>query len=107
MSNTFSQSTQIHQSSDINRHTIEVSNLWNVGRIPNGGYLMAHVAKSMAARLQHPHPLSVTAYYLDKSDNAEATVVHELLREGKSISTVSSRLIQDGQEKVHFTAAFS
>jgi len=106
MSNNFEASTQV-QVSDENLHHLDISDLWNVGRIPNGGYLMAHVGKSMAARLVNPHPISVTGYYLDKSENKTADVHHEVLREGKSISTVSSKLIQDGSERIRFTAAFS
>lgn len=107
MNNNFNATTKIQTTENKDHHKLQISKLWNVGRIPNGGYLMAYVAKSMAECLVHPHPVSVTAYYLDKSENIQACVSHEILREGRSISTISSRLIQNQQEKVHFTAAFS
>lgn len=87
--------------------SLELSPIWNVGKIPNGGYLMAHAAKAMSTHLSHPHPLSVTGYYLDRSEVGPATLSSEVLRTGKSISTISSKLIQDDLEKIRFTAAFT
>jgi len=106
MTNNFSRSTTLGALNK-DTHTITISDLWNVGKIPNGGYLMAHAALAMAAHSEHPHPLTVTGYYLDKSDNGEAQVKTELLRNGKSISTFSASLIQENTERIRFAAAFT
>lgn len=106
MTNNFSQSTTLGILEN-DTHNIIISDIWNVGKIPNGGYLMAHAAKAMAAHSAHPHPLTVTAYYLDKSDNGEAQIKTELLRSGKSISTFSASLIQENSERIRFTSAFT
>jgi Thioesterase-like superfamily len=106
MTNNFSRSTTL-KALNHDTHNIVISDLWNVGKIPNGGYLMAHAALAIAAHSEHPHPLSVTGYYLDKSDNGEAQVKTELLRSGKSISNFSSSLIQENSERIRFTAAFT
>lgn len=106
MENNFQKSTQI-LNSDETHAEITVSDLWNVGSIPNGGYLMAHCAKAMATQLNQPHPISVTGYYLDKTANALASVALEKLRTGKSVSSISAKLVQEGQERIRFTAAFS
>jgi len=106
MTNNFSQTTQIASLHE-NCAELVISDLWNVGSIPNGGYLMAHCAKAMASQLEHKHPISVTAYYLDKTDNAVAELAFEPLRQGKSVSTISARLMQTGEERIRFTAAFS
>jgi acyl-CoA thioesterase len=106
MSNNFSTSIQT-QKLDNKSHSINISDIWNVGKIPNGGYLMAHAASAIAEHSKHPHPLSVTGYYLDKSENAQANVTTELLRAGKSISTFSASLIQEASERIRFTAAFT
>lgn len=103
----FEKSTAIKTKAAGGKSEIEISDLWNVGKIPNGGYLMAHVAKVMASETSHPHPLAVTGYYLDKSDNGPATVFCEPLRSGKSISNVSARLMQNDSERIRFTAAFT
>lgn len=104
--NNFAKSTTIKSHAG-DKSEIEISDLWNVGKIPNGGYLMAHVAKVMASECSHPHPLCVTGYYLDKSDNGPASVICEQLRSGKSISNVSARLMQNDSERIRFTAAFT
>jgi acyl-CoA thioesterase len=106
MTNAFSESTRLLSSSP-SKAEILVSDLWNVGRIPNGGYLMAHCAKAMSSQIEHKDPIAVTAYYLDKTDNGEATVELEELRIGKSVSSMSAKLIQESSERVRFTAAFS
>ncbi len=106
MTNVFSQSTQVERISPTT-HKLHISDLWNVGKIPNGGYLMAHAALAMVEQVPHPHPIAVTGYYLDKSDNAEAQIASEVLRSGKSISTVSASLIQAQSERIRFIAAFS
>lgn len=106
MTNNFSTSTALGALEN-NTHTITISDIWNVGKIPNGGYLMAHVAKAIAAHSAHPHPLTITGYYLDKSDNGEAKLKTEVLRSGKSISTFSASLIQGDSERIRFTAAFT
>ncbi len=106
MTNNFSLSTEIENTQD-HYADLQISDLWNVGSIPNGGYLMAHCAKAMATQLEHKDPISVTAYYLDKTDNAQARLEFEPLRAGKSVSTISARLMQEGEERIRFTAAFS
>lgn len=106
MTNNFSQSTQII-STQASHADFNISDIWNVGSIPNGGYLMAHCAKAMATQMEHQHPISVSAYYLDKTENAKARLELEPLRKGKSVSTMSARLIQENEERIRFTAAFS
>ncbi len=110
MSNTFSNTTQVETVAD-GQHNVIISELWNVGSIPNGGYLMAHAAKALAKNSPHPDPLIVTGYYLDKSNNGPAQVQSEVLRTGRSVSTLAGKLIQGdaGQltERVRLTATFS
>jgi len=114
MTNTFSTTTSLTKTSDTT-YNLAISDAWNVGSIPNGGYLMAYAAKAMAENSPHPHPLVVTAYYLDKSDVGGAEMHNSLLRNGKSMSTLSGSLMQadpknpdsELSERIRLTASFT
>lgn len=93
MENNFTQSTRVEQFGD-GQHKVAISDLWNVGSIPNGGYIMACAAKAMVESSSHPHPLSLSAYFLDKTDLGDAIVASELLKTAKSISTLTASVLQ-------------
>lgn len=76
----------------------EFSAGWAIGRGINGGYLLALADRALAAVLPHPHPLSVTAYYLTPSAPGPAEVHTEVLRTGRSISTGQASLVQRDAE---------
>jgi hypothetical protein len=79
---------------------------WAIGTKPNGGYLLATLARGAAAAtgevegLEHPHPLSASAHFLSAPDAGPAEVHTEVLRRGKRLSQVRSRLVQDGTARV-------
>ena len=115
MKNNFYKSTHLKKTSN-GQHKIAISDLWNVGTIPNGGYLMACAAKAMVESSSHPHPLSLTAYFLDKTDVGDAIISSKLLKKAKSISTLTASILQekdpteegdDQFERVRLTGAFT
>jgi hypothetical protein len=79
---------------------------WAIGAKPNGGYLLAMLARGAVAAagevegLEHPHPLSASAHFLSAPDAGPAEVHTEVLRRGKRLSQVRSRLVQDGTARV-------
>ncbi len=88
------------------RFTAEVSERWNVGRAPNGGYLAAIGARAMAEALPHPHPFSVTTHYLRPPQHGSLDVLVEEVRTGRGHSTGSARLVQDGREVARMLGVF-
>ena len=84
----------------------EVTPRWNIGAIPNGGYLMGIAAQVLQEALPHPDPLTITGHFLDRGEVGECEIDFELLREGRSVSTGCARLIQGGQERARFTATY-
>lgn len=66
---------------------------WTVGGRPNGGYLLALLARA-AVTEAHPHPMSASAVYLSPPDPGPATVTVESLRAGRSASQARARLTQ-------------
>jgi hypothetical protein len=66
---------------------------WTVGGRPNGGYLLALMARA-AVTGAHPHPLSASAVYLSPPEPGPAAVTVEALRGGRSVSQARVRLTQ-------------
>jgi acyl-CoA thioesterase len=69
---------------------------WTIGGRPNGGYLLAIVTRAALAEAAHPDPLAVSAHFLAPPVAGPATVDVERLRAGRSVSTLRTRLVQDG-----------
>lgn len=80
------------------------------GTKPNGGYLIACLARAaMAAATEagstHLHAVSAGAQYVSSPDVGVARIETEVLRVGRSATQVSARLSQDGRLAV--TARFT
>ena len=90
------------------RWRTHLTSAWNIGDNPNGGYLLAPLAKAMQSVAGHPDPLSITTHYLRPgTGDASAEVEVELVRTGRTVGTVRGRLIQDGKTRIESIAAFA
>jgi acyl-CoA thioesterase len=83
-----------------------VSPHWNIGANPNGGYLVAIALRALLQYVpEHPDPMTVTSHFLRPGvANADCEVVTELLRKGKTLSTLRASLHQDGKARVEVLA---
>lgn len=86
-------------------YTAEIDPLWTIGGRPNGGYLLAIMARAALAADDegdnpHPHPLSASAVFITSPEVGPAQVTVEPLRRGRSASQVRARLSQDGRIRV-------
>jgi hypothetical protein len=73
---------------------------WNVAGRPNGGYLLAVLARAAGQALDgpgHRHPLAASAHFLDSAVAGPATVTIDRLRIGRTVSQVRARLEQSGR----------
>ncbi len=79
---------------------------WNIGNNPNGGYLSSIALRAiMELAPQHPDPLTVTTHYLRPGiSDEDCTVSAELLRSGRTISTVRATLEQQGKPRIEVLA---
>ena len=85
----------------------EISPGWNIGTIPNGGYLMALALSAVESAVAHPDPLTATTHFLGRVSSGEpATLEVEVLREGRTLSTACARLIQGGRERLRMLATY-
>ena len=69
---------------------------WTIGGRPNGGYLLATIARAAVDVSPHADVLAASAHYLRAPEPGAATVHAEVLRAGRSASQVRAWLAQDG-----------
>jgi acyl-CoA thioesterase len=84
----------------------DISSAWNIGEVPNGGYSLAIVLGAIARDGGHVDPLSVTCHFLRPVEPGRpAIVTTDVVRSGRTVSTVSGRLTQDGRDRLVVMAA--
>ena len=90
-----------------NRWRANLQKGWRIGRVPNGGYVLAIVGRAISQSLSHADPLSINAFYLEPTQLGEAEVEVEILRLGKGTQFASARLYQDGNLKIVANSAYA
>ncbi|MEU9128123.1 thioesterase family protein [Kitasatospora sp. NPDC048540] len=89
------------------RHGAELGAGWQIGGGVNGGLLLAVAGHALSLRSPaHPDPVSISGYYLSAARPGPATVSTELIREGRSLSTGTASLVQDGEERLRVLATY-
>ena len=87
-------------------YTATITPRWNIGDKPNGGYLMAVVARALQVEAAHPDLLVASGYFLRSPVAGPVVVREEALRAGRSVSVLAGRLLQEGRECLHLVATF-
>jgi acyl-CoA thioesterase len=91
----------------------EVSSDWRAGRGPHGGYLAAILLRALIETVADPTrsggraPRSLTIHYARAPKPEPVSIRVVLEREGRSLSTLSARMEQDGAVIALALAAFS
>ena len=101
----FWEDTAVERLDDV-RLTVNITDRWSVNGIPNGGYLMSIAARAFREVLSHQDPLTITGHYVEKAAVGPAELLMDVIREGNTVSTAALRLVQEGKERVRFTATF-
>jgi acyl-CoA thioesterase len=91
------------------RFSAQIDAGWWVERGAHGGYLAAIVLRAMRAAVDDParRIRSLTIHYAGAAQGGEAQIECRLERAGRSLSTVSARLEQEGRLIALALAAFS
>lgn len=79
---------------------------WDIAGVPNGGYVMALAARVLAGELPHADPLTMTGHYVAPTQDGPVEMRFDLAREGRSVSTGTVRLLQEGTERARFSGSF-
>lgn len=84
---------------DEGRYDVHVSDRWWIVRGPNGGYLAALLANAIEDTAGDPAcPLrSLTVHYLRPPVDGPATIETTLERSGRTVKSVTARLLQSGK----------
>ncbi len=87
----------------------EVSPEWRAGRGPHGGYLAAMFLRALIATVAEPEraPRSLTIHFASPPEPGPVSIRTVFERRGRSLSTLSGRLEQDGRLIALALAAFS
>ena len=87
------------------RFRAEITDRWNIGIAPNGGYLVAVVLSAVRASVSKPDPVAVSAHFLSRTEPGPAAVEVEILREGGH-SAAAARMHQGGATRLHVVATY-
>jgi acyl-CoA thioesterase len=101
----FDQHSQLVPLGDF-RYGVDLSGLWNVGPVPNGGYLIALAGKAMAAACSHQDPLTITGHYLRPAQPGPGELVVTPIKQGGTFDNAQVSLVQEGSERCRFIAAY-
>jgi acyl-CoA thioesterase len=75
----------------------KVAEGWDVGGVPNGGYLLALVGRAMLAASGREEPVTVNATYLARARPGDVGMTSEVLRSGRGRDHVAVALHQDDE----------
>jgi len=87
----------------------DVSPDWRAGRGPHGGYLAAMVLRALMETVDEPAraPRSLTLHYARAPEPGPVRIRTVVERKGRSLSTLSARMEQEGRMTALALAAFS
>lgn len=80
--------------------SVDLSPAWTIGGRPNGGYLLATIARAATVVSGHPDVLAASAHYLRSPEPGPAEIEVEVLRTGRSATQLRGRLLKDGVPQV-------
>jgi acyl-CoA thioesterase len=95
----FDEATAVEAAGD-GRFLTTITDRWNIGIAPNGGYLVSVVLAAVRASVARPDPVAVSAHFPSRTEPGPAEVDVEVLREGGHSFAVA-RLLQGGETRVH------
>ncbi|MBW2243354.1 MAG: thioesterase family protein [Deltaproteobacteria bacterium] len=91
------------------RYSIRIDPGWWIVRGPNGGYVAALLVNAMKASVDDPERglRSLTIHYLRPPAEGPAEIHVSVERQGRSLTSVTARLVQDDKLQALAVAAFS
>ncbi|MEW6477502.1 MAG: thioesterase family protein [Actinomycetota bacterium] len=103
----FDEDTALEAGADALTFRAGMSHRWDTVGPPNGGFLLALAARSLARAVPFPDPVTLTGHFLRPSRHTPVELAVETVRAGKAHATVTGRMLQDGKEILRTLATFS
>src|SRR2546423_14379434 len=88
------------------RFVARISHRWDTVGPPNGGFLLALVARGLTAAAPFPDPVTLTGHFLRPSRHRPVEILVTPVRAGSTPATLMARLHQDGKEIPRTLAPF-
>jgi acyl-CoA thioesterase len=82
---------------DLRRYDAMLDAGWAIGGKPNGGYLLAVLARAACDAVESATPLAVSGHFLRAPDPGPAEVAVDIVRRGRRVSTARATLWQSGK----------
>jgi acyl-CoA thioesterase len=85
----------------------QISQNWSVNGVPDGGYLMAILAKAMTRHSDMRSTPIVTANFLGRCKPGKAEIAVERIAASRQFDRFQACLVQDGSEKIRAFGTFA
>ena len=84
------------------RYAATIDPVWSIGGRPNGGYLMAILARAccLTAGPDQPDPLAISASFPASPVPGPVEIELDVVRRGRAFTTLRARMTQGGQAQV-------
>lgn len=89
---------------DAGRLALDISGRYDIGTVPNGGYVLAAAARALCAATQRPDVLTITAHYLNPVRAGSATLGVDVTPGGRRTACAGAVLEQNGAVCTRFLA---
>ena len=101
----FSSGTAVEPLGD-GRYATEIHPSWDIGGNANGGYLLCIAVRAMRDAGGRPDPVTVTGHYLAPGAPGVAEVATEVVKRGKTFTTVTGSLHAGGRRLLQVIGTF-
>lgn len=91
----FERATAVRRRASTSTYDVDLDGGWSIGGRPNGGYLLAAIARAATDAAQREHPLAVSGHFLRPPVGGPAEVRTEVVKAGRTVATVRATLWQD------------
>ncbi len=98
----FDSDTAVEKKGD-NAFRGEVTDRWNTFAGPDGGYVLATIARAALESLPLPDPLAIDAHFLRPVATGELSITTEVVRVGRRHATASMSAFQNDKEVIRAT----
>jgi acyl-CoA thioesterase len=101
----FASDTAVRAEGD-GQYATEISPDWDIGGHANGGYLLGIATRAMRQAAGRPDPVTVTGHYLFPGRPGPASVTTEVVKRGRTFTTVTGALHAGGKRLLQVLGSF-